>query len=306
MHAARRRLGASRRNSRGGTNRFRPPTAEPGASPERATTEEKVRRRKLRIFGEISSTERSAIVVGSFAFLIGGWWIAAAINLAQDVFLPSPFQVGSTLVELARQGTLWGDMRASFTRITIGFTISTVVAVPIGVLIGTHRAAEAALEPTVSFIRYMPAVAFVPLTIVWVGIGEEQKYLMVWIGTFFQQVLMIQDNVRRVPRTLVDIGYTLGVREPAIIARIVVPAAAPAMWDTLRITLGWAWTYLVVAELVAASSGLGYRSLVAQRFFQTDVIFVVVFVIGFMGLVMDQALRFTGSRMFRWAEERRS
>jgi NitT/TauT family transport system permease protein len=151
----------------------------------------------------------------------------------------------------------------------------------------------------------MPAVAFIPLTIVWVGLGEEQKYLMVWIGTFFQQVLMVQDDVKRVPREYVDIGYTLGMRDPPIIGRIVLPAAAPAIWDTLRITLGWAWTYLVVAELVAASSGLGYRSQVAQRFFQTDVIFVVVLTIGLLGLIMDQVMRLVGLRLFRWAERRR-
>jgi NitT/TauT family transport system permease protein len=270
------------------------------------TSVAKTRRRKLRIFGEIEPRTRIAVVIGSFAVLLGAWWLAASVDLAEDVFLPSPYQVASTLVDLAREGTLWDDMQASFLRITIGFLISTAAAVPIGVLIGTHRASEAAIEPTVSFIRYMPAVAFVPLTIVWVGLGEEQKYLMVFLGTFFQQVLMFQDNVRRVPREFVDIAYTLGMWEPSIIGRIVVPAAAPAMWDTLRITLGWAWTYLVVAELVAASSGLGYRSLVAQRFFQTDVIFVVVLVIGLIGLIMDQTLRIVGSRLFRWSEAGRA
>jgi NitT/TauT family transport system permease protein len=259
------------------------------------------RRRKLRIFGPIRASHRVAITIGSFLVLLGLWWLAATINLASDVFLPSPYQVGSRLVELAREGTLWTDIKASVVRISIGFAISTALAVPIGALIGIYRGAEAAIEPPVSFIRYMPAVAFVPLTIVWVGLGEEQKYLMVFIGTFFQQVLLIQDNIRRVPREYVEIGYTLGLNEPRIIGRIVLPAAAPAMWDSLRITLGWAWTYLVVAELVAASSGLGYRSLVAQRFFQTDVIFVVVLVIGVIGLVMDQGLRLIGWRLFRWA-----
>jgi NitT/TauT family transport system permease protein len=265
------------------------------------TGRRRTRRRKLRIFGSLKTRHRVGVTVLSFVFLLGLWWLAATINLASDVFLPSPYQVGTRLVELAKQGTLWTDMKASVLRITIGFLISTALAVPIGALIGIYRGVEAAVEPPISFIRYMPAVAFVPLTIVWVGLGEEQKYLMVFIGTFFQQVLLFQDNVRRVPREYVDIGYTLGLSEPRIIGRIVLPAAAPAMWDTLRITLGWAWTYLVVAELVAASSGLGYRSLVAQRFFETDVIFVVVLVIGVIGLVMDQVLRIIGSQLFRWA-----
>jgi NitT/TauT family transport system permease protein len=263
------------------------------------------RRRKLRIFGEVHPHHRLAISLCSFALLLGAWWFASAINLASDIFLPSPYAVGSRFVDLVRAGTLGPDIWASCRRILIGFALSTAVAVPLGALIGIYRGAEAAIEPPVAFIRYMPAVAFIPLTIVWVGLGEEQKYLMVWIGTFFQQVLLIQDNVKRVPREYVDIGYTLGMSEPRIISRIVLPAAAPAMWDSLRISLGWAWTYLVVAELVAASSGLGYRSLVAQRFFQTDVIFVVVLTIGFLGLIMDQTMRLIGLRVFRWSEKRR-
>jgi NitT/TauT family transport system permease protein len=237
--------------------------------------------------------------------LLALWWFAAAVDLARDIFLPAPTDVADKFVEMATEGTLWDDSWASIKRITIGFTIATVMAVPIGALIGLYRSAEAAIEPPIAFIRYMPAVAFIPLTIVWVGLDENQKYLMVWLGTFFQQVLMVQDNFRRVPREYIDIGYTLGMSEPRIVSRIALPAAAPAVWDTLRITLGWAWTYLVVAELVAAQSGLGFRSLVAQRFFQTDVIFVVVLVIGFLGLIMDQTMRLIGKRIFKWAEVHR-
>jgi NitT/TauT family transport system permease protein len=292
------------RNERGAAE---PSTAAPGRLGRNGQVRGQRRRprRKLRIFGEVDPRARFAITLGSFAFLIGAWWIASAVNVASDIFLPSPYAVGRRFVDLAQSGTLGPDIWASFKRIMIGFALSTVVAIPIGALIGIYRGAEAAVEPVVGFIRYMPAVAFIPLTIVWVGLGEEQKYLMVWIGTFFQQVLMVQDDVKRVPREYADIGYTLGMKEPRIISRIVLPAAAPAIWDTLRITLGWAWTYLVVAELVAASSGLGYRSLVAQRFFQTDVIFVVVLVIGFLGLIMDQLMRLVGLRVFRWAEKRR-
>ena len=187
-------------------------------------------------------------------------------------------------------------------RITIGFAISTALALPIGILIGTYRAAEAAIEPSVDFIRYMPAVAFVPLTIVWVGVDESQKWLIIFIGTFFQQVLLVMDNVKRVPREYVDIGHTLGMKDHAVLRRVVLPAAAPAIWDTLRITLGWAWTWLVVAELVAASEGLGHSIVVAQRFFQTETIFLGIIVIGLLGLIMDQAMKYTGKRLFRWAE----
>ena len=160
--------------------------------------------------------------------------------------------------------------RISIYRITLGFLISTAFALPIGVLIGCYRGWEAAIEPLVDFIRYMPVVAFVPLTILWTGTGDAQKFLIIFIGTFFQQVLLVMDNVKSVPRDFVNLGRTLEMPESRILARIVVPSAMPAIWDSMRISLGWAWTWLVVAELVAATSGLGYRITTAQRFFQTD------------------------------------
>lgn len=271
----------------------RAPAARPG----------KKRRRKLAgIFDPLEPRTYMIIAILSFVVLFIGWWIAAEINLAKDIFLPSPIDVWNRAVELIKDGTLWEDTKVSFVRITIGFLISTAIALPIGILIGTYRLAEAAIEPPVDFIRYMPAVAFLPLTIVWVGVDESQKWLIIFIGTFFQQVLLVMDNVKRVPREYVDISHTLGMRDAPVLWRVILPAAAPAIWDTLRITLGWAWTWLVIAELVAASDGLGHRIIVAQRYFQTDTIFVGILVIGLLGLTMDQAMKYTGKRIFRWAE----
>lgn len=279
-------------------------TPEAGA-PKRAPAgrpAKKRRRRLAGIFDPIEPRTYMIIALLSFAVLFFGWWIAAEIDLAKDIFLPSPADVWNRGVELIEDGTLWDDTKVSFVRITIGFAISTVIALPIGIAIGTYRLAEAAIEPPVDFIRYMPAVAFLPLTIVWVGVDESQKWLIIFIGTFFQQVLLVMDNVKRVPREYVDISHTLGMRDHSVLRKVVLPAAAPAIWDTLRITLGWAWTWLVIAELVAASDGLGHRIIVAQRYFQTDTIFVGILVIGLLGLVMDQIMKYTGKRIFRWAE----
>lgn len=279
-------------------------TPEAGA-PKRAPAgrpAKKRRRRLAGIFDPIEPRTYMIIALLSFAVLFFGWWIAAEIDLAKDIFLPSPADVWNRGVELIEDGTLWDDTKVSFVRITIGFAISTAIALPIGIAIGTYRLAEAAIEPPVDFIRYMPAVAFLPLTIVWVGVDESQKWLIIFIGTFFQQVLLVMDNVKRVPREYVDISHTLGMRDHSVLRKVVLPAAAPAIWDTLRITLGWAWTWLVIAELVAASDGLGHRIIVAQRYFQTDTIFVGILVIGLLGLVMDQIMKYTGKRIFRWAE----
>jgi NitT/TauT family transport system permease protein len=263
-------------------------------------------RRLVRLYGPLDPRTYFAVAVIVFALMLAAWWIAAASHVTSELFLPSPADVWNRAVDLARDGSLAHDTWASFRRITLGFLISTAFGLPIGVLIGTYRIAEAAIEPPVDFIRYMPAVAFVPLTIVWFGVGETQKYVIIFIGTFFQQVLMVMDNTKRVPREYVDIGYTLGMKDVGVLARIVVPSAAPAIWDTLRITLGWAWTWLVVAELVAAPDGLGHRILTAQRFFQTDTIFLGILIIGLLGLTMDQGMKIAGTRLFRWEERRRS
>ena len=184
----------------------------------------------------------------------------------------------------------------------VGFLLATVLAIPIGVLIGTYRFAEAAIEPLVDFVRYMPVVGFVPLTIIWIGLGDTQKFAIVFIGTFFQEVLLVMDNTKRVPRELVETGYTLGMKDAGILRSIIMPSAAPAIWDTLRISLGWAWTWIVLAELVAAASGLGYRINAAQRFFNTDTIIGYLIVLGILGLITDQSMKFVGRVAFRWAE----
>jgi len=252
------------------------------------------------------------LTAGSFATIaalvfagIGlAWWAATALELVRPLFLPSPSAVIGRLQSLAAGGQLAGDALVSTYRISIGFLLSTAIALPVGVLIGSYRAWEAAIEPFVDFIRYMPVVAFVPLTILWTGTGDAQKFLIIFIGTFFQQVLLVMDNVKAVPADFVNVGRTLELSEPQILKRIILPCAMPAIWDSLRISLGWAWTWLVVAELVAATSGLGYRITTAQRFFQTDLIIGYILLLGCFGLATDQAMKAIGRRMFRYMAAR--
>lgn len=242
-------------------------------------------------------------VYGSAALvlIVAVWWIVSGLELVNPYFLPSPDAVWRSGAEMWSSGQLQSDTWTSFSRILVGFLISTVIALPVGCLMGTLWRYEASLEPVIDFVRYMPAVAFVPLTIAWFGVGELQKYSIIFIGTFFQQVLMVTDNVKRVPREYVQIGQTLGMNTFRCMCRIVLPNSAPGIWDTLRITLGWAWTWLVVAELVAAQSGLGQRILVAQRYFETGRIFFIIILIGVIGLLLDQLMKQGGRRLFPWA-----
>ncbi len=237
--------------------------------------------------------------------LATAWCAVTYGGLVSPLFLPTPGAIATRAANMAASGTLWSDAGVSFYRITVGFLISSAIAVPLGILMGTYKLAEAAVEPTVDLIRYMPAVAFLPLTILWVGIGDGQKFLIIFIGTFFQQVLLVMDNVKSVPREFVNVGYTLGLKDGAILRKVILPASAPAIFDTLRVTLGWAWTYLVVAELVAASRGLGYRIMEAQRYFQTDTIILYILVIGALGLITDFAFKIARGRLFAWTEQKR-
>ena len=259
----------------------------------------------LQLRGRMSTPHFLAVAGAVFLLLLGAWALVSSSGWVNPLFLPTPGSVWSRLRLLSGEGTLWSDIKISTYRILVGFTIATVIAVPLGVLMGVYRIWEAALEPLVDFIRYMPVVAFVPLSIIWVGTNNSQKFLIIFIGTFFQQVLMIMDNTKRIPQDFIDVGRTLGMPDRRILRRIVVPSAAPGIWDSMRITLGWAWTYLTLAELVAASSGLGYRITVGQRFFQTDLIIGYIIVLGILGLITDQVMKLLGRRFFGWAEVKR-
>ncbi len=256
----------------------------------------------LAIFGTIRVRDYVILATIGFLIVLAIWLLIRLLDLVDSRFLPWPSEIVDQLGKMAANGSLWEDIWASLGRIAVGFLLATALAVPIGILIGVYRFAEATVEPLVDFIRYMPVVGFVPLTIIWIGIGDSQKWSIVFIGTFFQEVLLVMDNVKRVPRELVDIGQTLGLKDVSILRRIILRAAAPAIWDTLRISLGWAWTWIVLAELVAANTGLGYRISAAQRFFNTETIIGYLLVLGLLGLITDQAMKATGRWMFRWAE----
>jgi len=198
------------------------------------------------------------------------------------------------------EGTLLRDISISVYRVSAAFGLAAVMAIPLGMLAGSFPAVRAATLPLMEFSRYLPAVAFVPLILLWVGIGEGSKITIIWIGTFFQMVLMITEDVRRVPQAQLETAMTLGARQDELLTLVILKSALPDIVSTLRITLGWAWTYLVVAELIAASSGLGYSILRAQKFLQTDTIFVGILMIGLLGLLMDQTFRLIHRALFPW------
>ncbi|HGG63981.1 MAG TPA: ABC transporter permease [Rhodobacteraceae bacterium] len=239
------------------------------------------------------------------AVLIFLWWLVTYLGLVKPLFLPSPVAVLAEGWRQVTEGILLADASVSFYRITVGWLAATVVAVPVGILMGNFRIIEGSLGPLISTMRYMPVVALIPLSILWAGIGDAQKILILFLGTFFQQALMIMDNVKNIDMNLIRAGQTLGFSNSEILRRVILPAASPGIWDTFRITIGWTWTYLVVAELVAASDGLGRRIMDAQRYLATDTILFGTLFIGVLGLLTDYAFNKSGLRFFRWNSDKR-
>lgn len=241
-----------------------------------------------------------------FAGVILMWIIASARGWVSDFFLPSPSNVALAAWRLYTTGDMLNDLGVSVFRVGVGFLIAAVIAVPLGVLMGTFQFFRALLEPFAAFLRYMPATAFIPLLVLWLGIDDSQKFAVIFIGTFFTLCLMVMTSTLRVPLQLIEAAIMLGATRWQLLRHVIWPAAKPAIFDDLRIVLGWAWTYIVVAEIVAASSGVGYVILTASRFLDTATIFVGILSIGVVGLLSDLAFNAASKWMFPYVQRNRS
>jgi len=244
-------------------------------------------------------------VAASFALVLGAWWSSSHTGWVSDIFLPTPEAVWAGGREILADGSLWPDIEASFLRVTYGFLLSAVLAIPIGVLVGALHLGEGFVQPLTEFVRYVPVPALTPILMVVFGIDELSKVMLIFVGTYFQLVLMVADEIRRVPHELLDVASTLGARKREVIAQVLVRSALPGIFDALRLCNGWAWTYVIVAELVAANEGLGYRILKFSRFLQTPKIWVYLLVMGGLGLGLDVGFRLLNRRLFRWADTTR-
>ena len=193
------------------------------------------------------------------------------------------------------------DLWATFQRVLFGFGLAVLVSVPLGIVMGTFQIGQAAFEPAIGLLRYLPASAFIPLLIIWLGLGEPSKIAILFIGTVFFNTLMTADVVRNVPRPLIDVSYTLGAQRNEVLSKVIVPHSLPGIIDAIRVNAAAAWNFVVVAELVNSTAGLGYRIVRAQRFLQTERIFAVLIVIGVAGLLIDVGLRLLRARVARWA-----
>lgn len=237
-----------------------------------------------------------------FGLILGFWCLASYGGWVEAIFLPTPTAVIQRIIRMGREGTLVANCWESICRVMIGWFWSVVVALPMGMLMANSKRFSAFVQPIIEFARYLPIVALVPLTLLYLGIGETQKYAIIFLGTFFQLVLMVCDTVSGVDKTLIHAARTLGAGRWQVYKEVILPAALPGLMDDLRLTIGWAWTYLVVAEMVAASNGLGYMILKSQRYLATDTIFAGLMLIGLIGLITDWLFRLLTRLAAPWYE----
>lgn len=252
----------------------------------------------------VASGVRSVLGALCFVLFFLGWGVATYGGFVKPLFLASP---GDSLIAgwaLFIEFGFAQDVAVTIWRVLAGFALAAVLAVPLGILMGAFKPVEAFFQGFVSFARYLPASAFIPLLILWAGVGELQKILVIFLGSVFQLVIMVSVIVGSTRLDLVEAAYTLGASRRGVVLRVLLPAASPQIFEALRLVLGWAWTYVIVAELVGASRGIGHMIIDAQRFLDTGQMIFGIVVIGLIGLITDVLFQAAHARLFPWARGR--
>ncbi len=223
------------------------------------------------------------------------------------VYLPAPHEVAiafytSFTTEPKRRSEQWlhESLWHSITVIFWGFFLSSIVAVPLGILCGTYATFSKFHEPFIEFFRYLPAPAFGALAVAILGIHDAPKIAIIFIGTFFQQVLIVANTTRKLDLSLIEASLTLGAKRLQLLFKVVVPGILPDLYRDLRILLGWAWTYLIVAELIGTSSGITWFITQQARYKNFDNVFAAILMIGIIGLFSDIVLSKLGRKLFPW------
>jgi len=249
----------------------------------------------------VSAVTALVLGVAFFVLFVAAWAVATLGGFVNRTFLADPLTMLGAGWQLLVVHGFYRDIGVTIWRVFGGFALAAAIGVPLGIAMGAYKGVEAFFEPFVSFARYLPASAFIPLLILWAGIGETQKLLVIFIGSFFQLVLMVAVIVGGTRRDLVEAAYTLGARSGGIVRRVLLPSSAPDIAETLRLVLGWAWTYVIVAEMIGASSGIGHMITDSQALLDTGQIIFGIVVIGLIGLVSDYGFKQLNRQLFPWS-----
>lgn len=226
---------------------------------------------------------------------------------ANPIYLPAPHEVATAFYtafteEPERRNEKWlhESLGDSIYVIFWGFFISSLFGVPLGILAGTYSAVSRVSEPFIEFFRYLPAPAFGALAVAILGIHEAPKIAIIFIGTFFQQVLVVSNTTRKLDPALLEAAMTLGAKRLSLLFKVVIPGIITDLYKDLRILLGWAWTYLIVAEMIGTSSGITWFITQQARYKNFDNVYAAIMMIGIIGLTTDLILAWLGRRIFPW------
>lgn len=231
------------------------------------------------------------------------WLLLSNSGLVPPLFLPTPAQVLASISSLWQAGDLQKDIFFSLFRVLSGFSLAALVSIPLGTLMGTFASIRAIMEPIIGIVRYMPAPAFIPLLILYFGIDELSKILLIFIGTLFFNTLMVMDAVKFVPKELIETTYTLGGKRWQVLFQVIFPFIFPSIIDACRVNMAASWNLVIVSELVATTEGLGRRISLGQKFLKTDEIFAGLIVIGIIGLIIDLLFRLLLRLSCRWTSD---
>lgn len=234
--------------------------------------------------------------------LLALWAFVTAAGIVKVYQLAAPAGVLGELTGLAQSGALWGHLGASFARVAAGFACAFLAAIALGTTVGLSRRVELALDPTLQALRAVPSLAWVPLLLLWLGIGETAKVTLIAIGAFFPIYVNLVAGIRGVDRKLVEVADVLGIRGFALARRVVLPAALPSLLVGARLGLTQAWLFLVAAELLASTRGLGFMLTEGQQISRTDEIIAAILLLAMCGKLSESAMRAIERRALYWTD----
>jgi sulfonate transport system permease protein len=232
--------------------------------------------------------------------LLAAWQIASSLGILPARILPAPTAVAQAAVELSASGALWQNLAVSSARAVVGLLIGGGIGFALGLLTGLSKLGERLLDPTLQMIRNVPHLALIPLVIIWFGVEEEARIFLVALGVFFPIYLNTYHGVRSVDPQLIEMARVYGMTPGRLFTRVILPGALPSILVGLRFALGVMWLTLIVAETIAASSGIGHMAMAAREFMRTDVIMLSILIYAVLGKLADSATRFLERRWLSW------
>ncbi|QPT39445.1 Putative aliphatic sulfonates transport permease protein ssuC [Oligella ureolytica] len=236
----------------------------------------------------------------SIVVFVGIWELATRFGLIDPIFLPSPSAVFERAVRTFENGALVANVLASTRRVMVGFLMSVLVSIPLGLVLGTSRRACAVFDPIISLLRPLPSMSWIPLSLLWFGITETQKYSIVFMGTIAPALLYVIDATRNVDNVLILAARNMGASRIQVMWHVILPASLSQIIIGFKIILGLAWTCVISAELIAAKEGLGFMIMNGKEFFQTDTVVLGMVLISLTVLVFDAVLRRIERRILAW------